>query len=333
MVEYTKPWLSVDAQIDKLISRGVDVGNRCDAANLLRAVGYYRLTGYLYPFRRSERFEDVDGRSRVRVLSEYSAGTSLAHAAEVIGFDRAMRMLVMDGVERIEVSLRMEIGYVLGEGSPFAHRDPATFVSSFTKSHKDPETGEVTSKHREWLRRVESRINGSDETFVAHFREKCDGQMPIWALTEVLELGHLGRLYSGLSNSLATKIAHAYAVPSKRIMASWIASLNYVRNVAAHHARLFNRKLVAAPSRPGIGVIPLLDHLRDEASSKAVYGLYNALAVTAYLLRSIDPESGWPQRAVALLDSFPAAENFSVNALGVHPRWSEMELWRGPRAQ
>ncbi|KQR99215.1 MULTISPECIES: Abi family protein [Microbacterium] len=328
MVEYTKPWLSVDAQTDKLVSRGIEIGDRTEATKLLRAVGYYRLTGYLYPFRRSERYESDDGRSRVRVLNEYLPGTSLAHAAKLIDFDRALRMLVMDGVERIEVSLRMEIGYVLGEGSPFAHRDADTFVSSFTELYEDPETGEETSKHREWLRRVDSRLGGSDETFVAHFREKYDGQMPIWALTEVLELGHLGRLYGGLSNSRATKIAHAYAVPSKRVMASWIASLNYVRNVAAHHARLFNRKLVVAPSRPGVGVVPLLDHLRDEESSKAVYGLYNALAVTAYLLRSIDAKSGWPRRLVTLLDTFPAAKNFSVDALGVHPRWSEMDLWR-----
>ena len=77
-----------------------------------------------------------------------------------------------------------------------------------------------------------------------HFREKYDDQMPIWALTEIMELGHLSRLYVGLTNSIATEIATAYAVPSKRVMSSWIASLNYVRNVAAHHARISNRKVL-----------------------------------------------------------------------------------------
>ena len=328
MVEYSKPWLPIDAQIDKLASRGIDVGASNEAADLLRAVGYYRLTGYLYPFRRSERYEDDEGKTRVRVLSEYLPGTSLHHAAQIIDFDRALRMLVLDGIERIEVSLRMQIGYVLGEASPFAHLDPATFVSSFTDLYEDPDTGDQTSKHIEWVRRVNARRDGSDEAFVAHFRDKYDGQMPIWALTEILELGHLGRLYSGLSNSLATTIAHAYAAPSKKVMASWIASLNYVRNVAAHHARLFNRKLVAAPSRPPAGVVPVLDHLRDESTAKAIYGLYNALAVTAYLLRSIDNQSGWPQRLAKLARTFPTTPTFSIETMGMHPRWAQLDLWR-----
>lgn len=327
MVEYSKPWLPVEAQIEKLAARGVDIGDSAAAADLLRAIGYYRLTGYLYPFRRSEHYEDDTGRTRIRVLSEYLPGTSLHHAAQIIDFDRALRMLVLDGIERVEVSLRMQLGYVLGEVSAFAHLAPSTFVSSFTDPYEDPNTGAQTSKHVEWVRRVNARSQASDEAFVGHFRDKYDGQMPIWALTEVLELGHLGRLYGGLNNSLATKIAHAYGAPSKKVMASWIASLNYVRNVAAHHARLFNRKLVAAPSRPPVGAVPLLDHLRDESTAKAIYGLYNALAVTAYLLRSIDAQSGWPERLTQLAATFPTTPTFSIETMGMDARWAARDLW------
>lgn len=84
---------------------------------------------------------------------------------------------------------------------------------------------------------------------MAHFRSKYDDRMPIWALTEILELGHVSRLHGGLRNDIATEIAQAFGVPTKRLMQSWVASLNYVRNVAAHHARLYNRKLVSAPKR------------------------------------------------------------------------------------
>lgn len=327
MVEYSKPWLPISAQVDKLASRGVDVGTGNEAADLLRAIGYYRLTGYLYPFRRSERYADDEGKTRIRVLNDYLPGTSLHHAAQIIDFDRALRMLVLDGIERIEVSLRMQVGYVLGEISPFAHLHSATFVSSFTELYDDPNSGKKTSKHSEWLRRVDARRDGSDEAFVAHFRDKYEGQMPIWALTEALELGHVGRLYSGLSNSLATKIAHEYGAPSKKVMGSWIASLNYVRNVAAHHARLFNRKLVAAPSRPPVGVVPALDHLRDQNTAKANFGLYNALAVTAYLLQSVDKQSGWPQRLVELVRTFPATPTFSIQTMGMHSSWEQLDLW------
>jgi abortive infection bacteriophage resistance protein len=143
-----------------------------------------------------------------------------------------------------------------------------------------------------------------------------------------MEMGHLSRLYGGLANSISTEIAQTYAVPSKKVMSSWIASLNYVRNVAAHHARLFNRKLVTAPKRPRKGQVPLLDHLKDEESPKQVFGLYNALAVMAYLLRTIEPNSDWTGRVVELLDSFPQTEYLTVQSIGTPDGWSTLDLWR-----
>lgn len=329
MVGYTKPWLSLEEQVTRLASRGVDVGPRDRARSLLSAVGYYRLTGYLYPFRCSEQYGDANGHEQTRILSEYRPGTSIDHAARLIDFDWRLRMLVMDGIERVEVAVRMQVGYVLGYRSPFAHLDIANFTSSFTELRADAETGEeLPSNHDEGLRRVKERRDGSDEAFVAHFRDKHDDQMPIWALTEILELGHLARLYRGLNQSDAEEIAGAFGVPTKKVMVSWLASLNYVRNVAAHHARLFNRKLQYAPGRPRKGAVRLLDHMRDEQTAKSVYGLYNALAVIAYLLRSIDSESGWCQRLVALVHTFPATPALSVRSLGFPDEWATLELWR-----
>lgn len=103
----------------------------------------------------------------------------------------------------------------------------------------------------------------------------------------LMEFGQLSRLYRGLINPLATRIAQSYQVPTKRLMASWTASLTYVRNVAAHHARLFKRKLVDTPKRPKTALIPVLDHLSQDNFAKSHFGVYNVLAVMAYLTRSI----------------------------------------------
>ncbi len=330
MVEYSKPWLSIDEQIDQLRKRGVETGSHEFAANLLKAVGYYRLTGYLYPFRESEQTKDTHGGTSMRILNHYQPGTSMEHAAKIIDFDRRLRMLMLDGLERIEISLRMRMGYVMGRTSPFAHTDPATFVSSFTELQEDDNAGATASKHEQWLARVHARQTDSDEAFVTHFRDKYDGRMPIWALTEILEMGHLVRMYGGLINSLATEIAQFYGAPSKKVMLSWLSSLNYVRNVAAHHARLFNRKLVAAPGRPRTGSVPLLNHMRDESTAKEIFGLYNALAVTAYLLRRIDKHSGWPERLIALIDDFPATPTFTIATMGFPTDWTALELWQTP---
>lgn len=330
MGEYTKPWNSLDQQADKLAVRGVDVEPRERTINLLSRVGYYRLTGYLYPFRLSEQIIGAEGRAETRILSAYRPGASIGHIEQVIDFDRRLRLLVMDGVERIEVAVRMRIGYVLGHRSAFAHLDPGTFLPTFVAPLVDTESGLATgpSKHAEWMQRVDERRASSDEAFVAHFRNKYDDQMPIWALTEILELGHLSRLYAGLADEDAQEIASAFGVPTKKLMSSWLASVNYVRNVAAHHARLFNRKLQNAPKRPKAGVVPLLDHLRDESSPKGAFGVYNILAVVAYLLKSVDADAEWSRQLVALISQFPSSPALTIASIGVPERWTDLDLWR-----
>ncbi|MFF1539888.1 Abi family protein [Microbacterium sp. NPDC058269] len=327
MVEYVKNWLSVEQQVERLIEHGLQIPDENRAAKILAAIGYYRLTGYLYPFRMSEEYVDDEDRTRVRVLSRYRPGTRLSHAEELIDFDRQLRLLVLDGIERIEVAIRMRLGYVLGRTSAFAYEDPTLFTAAFTSNGtdiRDPKS----SRHVQWLQRVSSRQASSDEKFVEHFREKYDDRMPVWALTEILELGHLSVLYRGMNQVDAEEIALAHGVPTKKLMVSWLASLNYMRNVAAHHARLFNRKLQNAPSRPKTGQIPVLDHLRNSEHPKQVYGTYNALAVIAYLLPAIDPDTGWTARVAALFRDFPDSESLTIESLGAPGDWGVLELWQ-----
>lgn len=326
MAEYTKPWLSLEQQVTRLREHNLELSPDDQPTELLKAVGYYRLTGYLYPFRESEEYVDAAGHTRTRILSDYRPGTTLSNAAELIDFDRRLRLLALDGLERIEVAVRMRVGYVLGRRSPFAYEDPATFVQAFTADKTDIRAPEP-SKHAQWLQRINGRQSGSDEKFVEHFRAKYDDRMPVWALTEILELGHLSILYRGLNQVDAEEIAGAFRVPNKKLMTGWLASLNYVRNVAAHHARLFNRKLQNAPSRPKVGDVPLLDHLRDSEHPKRVYGVYNALAVIAYLLPSVEPRTDWATRAAALFREFPVSAPLTIESLGAPRNWNTLELW------
>lgn len=157
MAQYTKKWFSVEQQLVKLEHNGVIIGVQEAGVQLLHSVGYYRLTGYLYPFRDSEVVYSADGRKSVQVLNNYRVGTSLDQAKELIDFDRALRLLVLEGIERIEISLRMQLGYVLGKKSPFAHLDPAQFVSSFTASEADAHGTFNPSKHEALIARTQDR--------------------------------------------------------------------------------------------------------------------------------------------------------------------------------
>ena len=69
---YNKPFLPVDAQLDQLAERGLSLGDRDAAHRELQAIGYYRLSGYWYPFRKPA---PAHGKQRP---SEFTEGANLA---------------------------------------------------------------------------------------------------------------------------------------------------------------------------------------------------------------------------------------------------------------
>lgn len=328
MDPYDKPWLSVADQLERLRERGLLIADADRAAAVLREVGYYRFTGYLYPFRTSSTTNGADGRTRVLVGETFHPGTTFSNAEALLAFDRRLRLLVLEAVERIEVAIRSQLAHTLGRSSPFAHEHPEHFTSAFVTSAGTGSS--ATSPHERWLRRLDERQRSSDEAFVTHFRARYDGRMPIWAVIEVLEFGQVSRLYGGLRNDLATEIAGAFGVPTKKLLQSWLASLNYVRNVAAHHARLPNRKLVVAPRRPSGSQVPHLAYLTEESAPKE-FGVYAALVVLAHLLRSVPSNDGWQVRAVDLMRSFPATARVGITSMGAHPWWLDEAIWTDER--
>ena len=328
-MSYTKPWLSIDEQITLLGERGLSIHDQDRASTVLRENGYYRLSGYLYPFRVSGAEMDATGRWKTVVHEQYRAGADLEGACDLIAFDRALRLLVLEAVERFEVAFRTCLAHVLGQVSPFAHEDPASFSAAFCA----PRDGDdQRSEHVRWLDRLDERTTRSDESFVAHFRERYDGRMPVWVIVELLELGQVSRLYGGLRNDLATEIAGAFAVPTKQLMRSWLASVNYVRNVAAHHARLFNRKLVVAPKRASASQVPALAHLVSGRAPKR-FGVYEVLAVLAHLLDAVPSNLDWQPRTAALLSAFPAVEGIDVGSMGLDPAWLGEAIWTRDRSR
>lgn len=128
-MRYNKPWLSHHEQLDLLKSRGLAVTDDARALDYLRRIGYYRLSGYWFAFRqRSEpccawprRRTGKKGKS-VRVehiaLDEFKPGASFQDAVALYVFDKRLRLLVLDALERIEVAFRVDISHTLGELRP-----------------------------------------------------------------------------------------------------------------------------------------------------------------------------------------------------------------------
>ncbi len=95
-MKYTKPALTLEEQADLLLNRGM-AGDRNIMIARLRTVGYYRLSGYWFPFRKTDE--------------SFKEGTSFETVWNRYAFDRRLRLLVMDAIERIEVAVRSELAH------------------------------------------------------------------------------------------------------------------------------------------------------------------------------------------------------------------------------
>ncbi len=318
-VAYSKPHLSYAEQVAKLAARGLIVEDPARAADVLKVVGYYRLTGYLHVFRPVD--PDGDARHDER-LDHYEPGATFEHAVSLWQFDRALRMVLLDGLEQLEILMRTALAYHAGEVDPFIHYRPDLLASEFTKSEQAGR-----SKYDEGFEKYLERVDrAQNESFVKWFAHKYDGRLPIWTAIEIFEFGQTSRLIQGLPIGQRRRLIESLGLATQREFLNWIATLNGVRNVCAHHSRLWNRTLVTSASRPRAGAVPLLDHLTD-LDEIARVKIYSPVAILVWLLRATPFGNEWAARLGAVLRSFPAVPQVTLANAGFPANWQELDLW------
>jgi len=321
-VPYVKPHLTVEQQLDLLESRGMAILDRDRAARCLARFGYYRLTGYWYPQRDAVMKASPTGAVSFDVLDQFRAGTEFSQGVDLCVFDKKLRLLMLDAIERIEVALRVDIAHLIGARDPWAHLKAAELHGNFA-TKIDPATG--GTGHGRWLVRLEELENRSKEDYVKHFGAKYDSPLPVWISIELWELGMLSVFFDGMIHSDKVSIANKYGVPRPELLASWARALNHIRNICAHHSRLWNRSPADQPKVPRPGEIPVLDHLQADAFAQT--RLYAVAAVAQFLLRTMYPESKWRERLRDHLVTFPNGPGFAVGNTGFPPGWDALPLW------
>ncbi len=116
-MHYTKPALTFEQQLDLLQQRGLTVADPDRALHWLRHISYYRLSAYCLPFK--------DGNA-------FRPGTSFDDIAGLYIFDRKLRLLVLDAIERIEVAIKTAITYEIAHAyGPFRHAAYGNFAPEF----------------------------------------------------------------------------------------------------------------------------------------------------------------------------------------------------------
>lgn len=319
---YRKPNLDVPGQLALLLSRGMDVADPVKAAAYLERIGYYRLSGYWYPLRQSRTIPALGGKAITQVLDTFRPGTTFAQAVDLYIFDKRLRLLFLDATERIEVALRVDVVLLLGARNPWAHRDPALLDGKFAR-RVNPNT-ERTS-HQEWLTRLDQAASRSKEEFVRHFTSRYSGPLPIWIAAELWDFGMLSTFLAGMAASDRAAIAAKYRVQRPELLAGWMRAINHVRNICAHHGRLWNRSPADQPKPPKMGEIALLDHLANDPYAQT--RLYGIAAPMQYLLRCINPTTSWPDRVRRHFNGFLSAPGAAVGQTGFPVGWETLPLW------
>lgn len=189
MGEDPKPHRNFQEQLALLKSRGLDVGDHRIAVAALKRIGYYRLSGYLYPLRRELPASPSDSPAKSR-SDDFVDGATLAATLELHDFDRKLRSILFEALQVLEVGLAVHIGYSLGKRHPTGHLtrvhlDP----SSCSRPASKPKPG-VVDVHDEWLARYRSLLADSKgEDFVKHHQSKYDGRLPVWLRRKLWTLG------------------------------------------------------------------------------------------------------------------------------------------------
>lgn len=333
---YTKPWLSIDDQLAKLKVHGMAISEDAKAADYLERIGYYRLSGYWYDLRlRNEAFCPLDAETgakpkKVRIerplLDDFKPGTCFHDAVDLYVFDKKLRLLVLDAVERVEVALRVDLSHRLGAQDQFAYLKPALFHDSFSVKVA-PDTG--LTRHHAWLAKHAGLIVRSRETFMTHNKAKYGLPVAIWVACEVWDFGCMSTLFAGLKTADQDAIAQSYGVTDGRVFASWLRSLNYLRNVCAHHSRLWNRNIVEEPKLPALGEIAALNGFIGDSKSALRTRPFLLLCICQHLMQVINPSSSWGKRLKQhLVGGFPDLTHLglTLQGMGIDEGW-EQRVW------
>jgi abortive infection bacteriophage resistance protein len=270
-------------------------GNESKARHLLQNISYYRLSGYW-------RHLLVDRQRHI-----FLPGTDFETVFNLYKFDRELRRMVIVELEKIEVAVRSQLSYVMSTAHGHFWIDDASLFCGAT------EYGNI-------LADINRELSRGNEDFIKSFRAKYSNPLPPSPMTvEIMSFGTLSRLYKCLHPGADKRSVARHFGLNDRVFESWLHSIVYIRNICAHHARMWNRRLSIPPMPP-----------RNTANvwlgcSVPNDRLFYLLSIIVYLLNVVNPKHSFRERLRELLDRYPDAK---PTDMGFPAGWEHEALWK-----
>ena len=253
--EYKKKWLSYEEQYLLLLQRGMsfDSYSKDNALRKLEFIGYYRLSGYSHAFRCSPSDE------------KFVEGTKFKDIIELYKFDRKLKLLLLDAIERIEVAVRSCLAYQLSNKSVSFIDSDSNFIldrivtnNNNRRINKQKNGGfsnnlTVRKVLFNLRKKISEKLNSrKNEPAIEHLLATYKEPYPLWITIQVFDFSDLCDLYQIIDSDLAKVVSNKFGVASPSTFLSWLQSIRVVRNICAHHGRLVNRNLCVLPKIPNI---------------------------------------------------------------------------------
>lgn len=294
--QFSKKPLKYEEQIELLKQRGIVIENEQKAIHILQTISYYRLSGYWFPF-----LED-------KKTHIFKPNSTFESAFKLYCFDRKQRQLVISELEKIEVSIRAKMAYIMSNAY-----DPFWYVNNDLFTNQ--------KLHETSLNKIYEEYKRSDEEFIKAFKTKySDNLPPSWIIFEITSFGALSLIFKNLKPSNEKReIAHYYGI-SDTVFQTWLHSIVYLRNICAHHTRLWNRSMSITPQIPRKTKYPWID--TQGISNNKVY--FN-LSMIMYLIQTINPHNSFTNKLKELFLEF---KNIDIKAMGFPVNWTEEPLWK-----
>ena len=328
MKYFCKTAIGVTEQLALLQARGLLIHDERKARCLLESVGFFRLSPYMLPFQRTG--DTGQG---------FLPGSSFCGLTRLYEFDRKLRLLVMDAIERVEVAIRAAITHHMAPAygthwytepqlfqREYRHqkllnkiiRKQADACRNYQRECHRIDLSKASSTRKEHLKQQRMKDSYSRHYALTYSEPPL---MPAWAVMEEISFGELSHLYAGLAKDGDKKaIARRLALPGP-LVESWLHSLNAIRNICAHHARLWNRELGIRPELPKRVNFLWPRGLSQQVSNTRVFTI---LCILNLLMRRISPDTDWGRRLHSLIGDFPETHLISM---GFPTDWYKDPFW------
>jgi abortive infection bacteriophage resistance protein len=284
---YNKVPLSFQDQISLLESRGLIIDDEFKAISFLKEISYYRMSAYFIPYQITK--------------DKFEKGTTFDQIIKTYSFDRELRLLVFSCIERIEVAIRTQFIYQMS-----LHYNDSHWQDN--QNHFNPpyynKIGKLVHPFAEFQAKIsKAKTARTPETFIKHYihNYKKPSNPPSWMCFELLTIGELSNIYRGLKNNADKKRIADFFEVHHSVFSSWLHTLTYIRNLCAHHSRLWNRDLAIEPEKllkPKGNWIPT--HFEN---NKRVFYF---LCVLRYMLLRANQGNSMKQKVENLFNKYPS---------------------------